>query len=710
MGPASTDDEDAHGRRRRRSGRLGVRDMTTTPTLRSLSWPPCSDRWRGARAATPALAQDSAEESPSSGVMHLREGRVDLALEEFKRAVEDDPKNPYFQKGLGLAYAAERDWKKRSAVPQGARAQPVLRRRAQRPRHRPHPARATARRGRRSSSPPTPTRPTRRPRSRPGTSARPTSRRRTTPRPSTGSGPASAATRTTPTPTSASPRRSSAPVGSTRRSSPARGGRRGLPGRPRPAPRPRAGLLQGRALRRGARAASRRRCGRTPPGRSARPRPRSSRACPAESRPLPYRRILETLLARVAGARTALLLDAQGEVVVGAGDLGERQRLIGAYQGITLGMAFRAATALPGGRHRPPRLAPRGRQRRDLAAQGRLLPRGRSSAPRRSCAAAVRRRARTRGRSSTRRSSGPRRPPAGRALPHARGPDDAPRGPRPGPAAPRRGGPRVGRGGPPRRRHGPARGGGGHGGARGAQRRDRPGGLPAMRERAARGDPARPRAAGRCPRRSRRGRGSCSWWASTAPARPPRSASSPRAGAREGRSVLVCAADTFRAAAAEQLEVWAERRRGRLPPRRRGGGPVGGAHRRAARGAGQGPRRRARGHRGPAPHAGRTSWPSSPRWPAWPAARSRARPTRPCSCSTPPWAATGSPRAASSRRRAGVTGLVLTKLDGTARGGVAVAVVRELGVPIRYVGVGETVEDLLPFDADAFAASLVGEE
>ena len=57
----------------------------------------------------------------------------------------------------------------------------------------------------------------------------------------------------------------------------------------------------------------------------------------------------------------------------------------------------------------------------------------------------------------------------------------------------------------------------------------------------------------------------------------------------------------------------------------------------------------------------------------------------------------------------GVTGLVLTKLDGTAKGGVAVAVVRELGVPIRYVGVGESVDDLLPFDAADFATSLVGE-
>ena len=59
-------------------------------------------------------------------------------------------------------------------------------------------------------------------------------------------------------------------------------------------------------------------------------------------------------------------------------------------------------------------------------------------------------------------------------------------------------------------------------------------------------------------------------------------------------------------------------------------------------------------------------------------------------------------------KAAAVTGVILTKLDGTAKGGVAVAVVRELGVPIRYVGVGESVDDLLPFDAAAFAQGLIG--
>ena len=59
---------------------------------------------------------------------------------------------------------------------------------------------------------------------------------------------------------------------------------------------------------------------------------------------MPYRGILDELLAGVPGARTALLVDAQGEVVVGAGELDERDQLIGAYQGIALGMAARTAS------------------------------------------------------------------------------------------------------------------------------------------------------------------------------------------------------------------------------------------------------------------------------------------------------------------------------------------------------------------------------
>ena len=60
-------------------------------------------------------------------------------------------------------------------------------------------------------------------------------------------------------------------------------------------------------------------------------------------------------------------------------------------------------------------------------------------------------------------------------------------------------------------------------------------------------------------------------------------------------------------------------------------------------------------------------------------------------------------------REVGVTGIVLTKLDGTAKGGVALAVADRLGVPIVFAGVGETVEDLAPFDPEAFVEWLFAE-
>jgi fused signal recognition particle receptor len=55
----------------------------------------------------------------------------------------------------------------------------------------------------------------------------------------------------------------------------------------------------------------------------------------------------------------------------------------------------------------------------------------------------------------------------------------------------------------------------------------------------------------------------------------------------------------------------------------------------------------------------------------------------------------------------GVTGLVLTKLDGTAKGGIVIAIAEQLGIPIRFIGVGESAEDFGEFDAAAFAAALV---
>jgi fused signal recognition particle receptor len=58
---------------------------------------------------------------------------------------------------------------------------------------------------------------------------------------------------------------------------------------------------------------------------------------------------------------------------------------------------------------------------------------------------------------------------------------------------------------------------------------------------------------------------------------------------------------------------------------------------------------------------------------------------------------------------AGVSGIVLTKLDGTARGGIALAIARELGLPVKLIGIGEQLEDLRPFDPDDFARALVAE-
>ena len=58
------------------------------------------------------------------------------------------------------------------------------------------------------------------------------------------------------------------------------------------------------------------------------------------------------------------------------------------------------------------------------------------------------------------------------------------------------------------------------------------------------------------------------------------------------------------------------------------------------------------------------------------------------------------------KETAGLTGIVLTKLDGTAKGGIVIAIARELGVPVKFVGLGEGVDDLKPFDAQEFVNDL----
>ncbi len=56
---------------------------------------------------------------------------------------------------------------------------------------------------------------------------------------------------------------------------------------------------------------------------------------------------------------------------------------------------------------------------------------------------------------------------------------------------------------------------------------------------------------------------------------------------------------------------------------------------------------------------------------------------------------------------AGVTGIVLTKLDGTAKGGIVIAVAHDLQIPVKYIGVGEGIDDLMPFDARTFTDALI---
>jgi fused signal recognition particle receptor len=176
---------------------------------------------------------------------------------------------------------------------------------------------------------------------------------------------------------------------------------------------------------------------------------------------------------------------------------------------------------------------------------------------------------------------------------------------------------------------------------------------------------------------------------------------------REGKVCLLCAADTFRAAADAQLEVWAERS---SSPFHRGvpGADPSSVLTDALRAA------RARSHDVVVVDtAGRLHTKGNLMSELEKMARVAGKevPGAPHETLLVLDATVGSNGLNQAReftKAAAVTGLVLTKLDGTAKGGVAVAVVRELGVPIRYVGVGETADDLLPFDAAAFARSLVG--
>jgi fused signal recognition particle receptor len=173
----------------------------------------------------------------------------------------------------------------------------------------------------------------------------------------------------------------------------------------------------------------------------------------------------------------------------------------------------------------------------------------------------------------------------------------------------------------------------------------------------------------------------------------------------QGKNVLLCAADTFRAAAIEQLEIWGQRTGTEVIKTKPGGDPSAvlfdSLQAATAR------------------HtdyvvvdtAGRLHTKTSLMEELSKMRRTAQRiiPGAPHETLLVMDATTGQNGLQQARlftESAGVTGIVLTKLDGTAKGGVVVAISRELGLPVRFVGVGEKVGDLLPFDPREFVDSL----
>jgi fused signal recognition particle receptor len=176
-----------------------------------------------------------------------------------------------------------------------------------------------------------------------------------------------------------------------------------------------------------------------------------------------------------------------------------------------------------------------------------------------------------------------------------------------------------------------------------------------------------------------------------------------------GRKVIVVAADTFRAAAIDQLERWAERAGVEVVRHREGSDPSAVVFD-ALTAA------RARGiDTVLVDTAGRlhTKVPLMAELQKMARIAAREVPGAPHEVLLVVDATTGQNGLQQAReftKAAVITGVVLTKLDGTAKGGVALVIRRELGVPIRYVGVGEALEDLLEFDTAAYVDGLLGGE
>jgi fused signal recognition particle receptor len=178
---------------------------------------------------------------------------------------------------------------------------------------------------------------------------------------------------------------------------------------------------------------------------------------------------------------------------------------------------------------------------------------------------------------------------------------------------------------------------------------------------------------------------------------------------REGRSPLICAADTFRAAAVDQLQIWADRAGVDMVRAREGSDPAAVVFDAMTAGKSRGRDVIL------VDTAGRLHTRANLMQELEKIRRvaSREIAGAPHDTLLVLDATVGQNGLAQAREFmgvAGVTGIVLTKLDGTAKGGMAVAIANDLGLPIRYVGVGESIDDLLPFNAEEYADALFREK
>jgi fused signal recognition particle receptor len=176
-----------------------------------------------------------------------------------------------------------------------------------------------------------------------------------------------------------------------------------------------------------------------------------------------------------------------------------------------------------------------------------------------------------------------------------------------------------------------------------------------------------------------------------------------------GRSVLVAAADTFRAAAEEQLEIWAERASADFVGSERGGDPAAVAFDAIGAAVSRGRDVVVVDTAGRL-HTQANLMEELAKVRRVIAQRLEGAPHETLLVVDATTGQNGLQQARLFREAVDVTGIVLTKLDGSAKGGIAIAIAHELGLPVKLIGIGEGLDDLRPFDPGDFARALVAPE